>query len=193
MTDAGELGQTLLAVARAFDALGAPWAIGGSVASSSYGEPRSTNDVDVITVLDEGGARALTELLGADFYADAAMAAEAARARRSFNVIDTRSFIKVDVFLPPPGPLGSGQLDRRRLVDVVQGAPALPVLSAEDVVLQKLRWYALTGESSERQWRDVIGVLRNVGTRIDTAYLDTVEIGALRSLLVRARAEAAQG
>jgi len=193
MTNTNELAQTLVAVAGAFDAVGAPWAIGGSVASSSYGEPRSTNDVDVVAILDELGARALTAQLGTAFYADADMAAEAARTRRSFNAIDTRSFIKVDVFFPPLGPLGTGQLDRRRFLEIVPGAPALPVLGAEDIVLQKLRWYALTGHTSERQWRDVLSVLRTVGDRIDSAYLETVEIGPLRALLERARGEAVSG
>ena len=66
-----------------------------------------------MAVLDEAQARELCARLGTAFHADADTAAEAVRRRGSFNVIDTRSFIKVDVFVPPPGPLGLGQLDRR--------------------------------------------------------------------------------
>lgn len=190
MTDPGELGRTLQALADAFAAVGVTWAIGGSVASAAYGEPRSTNDVDVIALLDEPGARSFTRQLGPDFYADADMAADAARTRTSFNVIDTRGFIKVDVFCPPPGPLGAGQLDRRRFLEIAAGVPAVPVLGAEDVVLQKLRWFALTGETSDRQWRDVVGILRALGSDVDQGYLESVELGSLRPLLDRARDEA---
>lgn len=190
MTDPDELGRTISAVARAFDVLETTWAIGGSLASAAYGEPRATNDIDVIALLDERGARELTRLLGADFYADVDMAVEAVRRRSSFNVIDTRGFMKVDVFVPPPGALGSGQLDRRIFLELVPGAAAVPVLGAADVILQKLRWFAMGSETSDRQWRDIISVLRGARAEIDSAYLDQVATGDLRRLLDRARSEA---
>jgi len=67
MTDPHELSRAVAAIAAAFDALAVIWAIGGSLASGAHGEPRSTNDVDVIAVLDEAGARNLARLLGPDF------------------------------------------------------------------------------------------------------------------------------
>jgi hypothetical protein len=88
MTDPDELGRTLAAVAAALDGLAVPWAIGGSLASAAYGEPRATNDVDIIALLDERTAVGLTQRLGEGFYADAEAAREAARSRGSFNVID---------------------------------------------------------------------------------------------------------
>lgn len=191
MTDPDELGATLTELADAFEAMGVRWAVGGSVASAAYGEPRATNDVDVVAELDEAAARAFVGRLGASYYADADVAAEAARRRSSFNVIDQRSFIKVDVFVPGPGPLGVGQLDRRSALDVIPTARPIWVLSAEDTVLQKLRWYAMGGEVSDRQWRDIVSVLRGVGTPLDDAYLDEVANGAgLSKLLMRARNDA---
>lgn len=56
MTDAGELAAAIAALARAFDALGVTWAIGGSIASVFHGEPRATNDIDVVALLDASGA-----------------------------------------------------------------------------------------------------------------------------------------
>ena len=109
MTDPDELGRLLSDLAAAFETLGTVWAVGGSVASSAYGEPRATNDVDVIAALDETSARKLPDLLGASFYLDADAAVDAVRRRSSFNGVDTRSFIKVDVFVPPgPGRSASG-------------------------------------------------------------------------------------
>jgi hypothetical protein len=191
MTDPDELGRAIGPIAAALDALGVRWAIGGSIASSVHGEPRATNDVDVVAALDESQARDLCARLGTTFHADADTAADAVRHRSSFNVIDTRSFIKIDVFVPPSGSLGLGQLDRRIEADVVPGARPVFVLGAEDTVLQKLRWYELGGSVSDRQWRDIVSVLRHAGPRLDDAYLDAVANDAgLGELLAKARADA---
>ncbi len=190
MTDPQELAGALRAISDAFQRLAVRWAIGGSVASSAHGEPRSTNDVDVIAVLSETEARELVTLLGADFYADAEVAADAARRRSSFNIIDTRGFIKIDVFIPPAGPLGTGQLDRRVVLEIFEGLQ-LPILGPEDVILQKLRWHALGGGVSDRQWRDVVAVLRLGAERLDDAYLDEVATcEGLAVSLQRAREDA---
>jgi len=164
----------------ALDELGVVWAIGGSLASAAYGEPRATNDVDIIAKLDASTARALVERLEHAFYADVEMALDAVLRRASFNVIDERSFIKVDIFVPHRGAMGDGQLDRRRRVDLMPGI-ALPVLGPEDVVLQKLRWFEMTGRTSDRQWRDLVSVLGSDG--LDSEYLrataDAAGLGAL--------------
>lgn len=188
MTDIDELAATLAAVARAFETLGVPWAVGGSVASAAYGEPRATNDVDVVAVLDVVATRRLGALLGDDFYYSEDAAREAVTAHGSFNVIDQRSIIKVDVFVPATGPLGVGQLARRRTLEILPGL-TLPILAPEDVVVQKLRWYRMGGEVSDRQWRDVVAVLR--GGDLDDAYLErTCRDAKLDDLLERARADA---
>lgn len=190
MTDIDELAATLASLAEAFDTLGVVWAIGGSVASAFYGEPRASNDVDVIAMLDEANARRLPALLGDRFYADADMAAEAVRTHRSFNVIDTRAFVKVDIFVPAPGPLGCDQLNRRQHAVVLPRLGPLPILGAEDVVLQKLRWYRMGGEISDRQWRDIVSVLQ-LTRDLDDTYLDGVaQATGLTELLRKARHDA---
>lgn len=191
MTDPAELTSTLLLIARALDGLGVAWAIGGSVASGAHGEPRATNDVDIIAVLDEDAARALGGLLGPEFYADSEVAVEAVRNRASFNVIDKRTFLKIDVFIPGPGPLGVGQVTRARRLSVFPGAPPLPVLTPEDIVLQKLRWYLAGGEVSDRQWRDLVSVLRHNQADLEIAYLRDVASGRMAELLERAILHAA--
>lgn len=188
MTETEELARTLESLRRVFESLGAPWAIGGSLASAAYAEPRATNDVDVIALLDEAGARRFGTELGGDFYCSDEAAVEAVRRHASFNVIDQRSFVKVDVFVPSPGPLGAGQLGRRREIELAAGV-VVPVLGPEDVVLQKLQWYRLTGQASDRQWRDLVGVLG--GGDLDDAYLDEVATASgLEELLTRARRDA---
>lgn len=192
MTGSDDLSHPLLAVAAALDALGVRWAIGGSIASGAHGEPRSTNDIDIVAELDEIAARELVSLLGGAFYADADAAADAARRRSSFNVIDNVGFTKIDAFIPGRGPLGTGPLDRARQLDILPGVRAFPVLGAEDVVLQKLRWYQLGGEVSDRQWRDIVQVLRANAATLDAAYLATVaKSESLEAMLTRARGDAA--
>lgn len=187
MTEPDELRTTLIALRDALDDLSVMWAIGGSLASAAYGEPRATNDVDIVATLDARSARTLTERLCNDFYADAEMALDAVRRRTSFNVIDERSFIKVDLFVPAPGAMGEGQLNRRRHIELMPGL-ALPVLGPEDVILQKLRRFDMTGRTSERQWRDLLSVLR--AQDLDQVYLhSTAGIAGLSSLLDEARAE----
>ena len=146
MTDPDELGLAVVTLADILDAMSVCWAVGGSIASAAYGEPRATNDVDIVAVLTEEQARAFVAKLGADFYADADAAADAARRKSCFNVIDNRSFIKVDVFIPGHGPMGIGQLERRTELEVFPSVRPVPVLGPEDTVLQKL--------PSDRQWRE---------------------------------------
>lgn len=188
MTSLDELAATLEALRAALEAVDAEWAVGGSLASAAYGEPRATNDIDVIAALDERAAASLGAHLGADFYFSEEAALDAVRRRDSFNVIDQRSFLKVDLFVPPPGPLGVGQLARRQQLSLVGGV-TVPVLGPEDVVLQKLRWYSIGGCVSDRQWRDLVAVLR--ARALDDAYLDEVaEATGLSELLRRARRDA---
>jgi len=188
MTDVEELADTLRALAEALDAMGAEWAVCGSLASTTYGEPRATNDIDVVAALSVAQARQVARALMGDFYADEDMAAEAAERGASFNVIHEKTFLKVDLFLPPPGPMGRGQLDRRRRLELMPGVE-VPVLGPEDTVLQKLRWFANTGETSDRQWRDLLSVVRAV--ELDRPFLAARAAGAgLTPLLEQLLAEA---
>ena len=180
---------TVSAVANALDALEVSWAVGGSVASTLYGEPRATNDIDIVAALRQPHVDALLATLRPAFYADTLTVRAAVMTHDSFNLIDERTFLKVDVFVPPDGPMGRGQLDRRRRRNFGD-ALSICVLGPEDTVLQKLRWFRLGGEVSERQWRDIVAVLR-LSQPFDETYLrDTAEAASLGPLLVRAMSDA---
>jgi hypothetical protein len=187
---ANEILQTIDRFSAELDKLGVEWAVGGSVASSMHAEPRSTNDVDFIAKLRPAHAAALARSLEADFYIDEATALDAIVNHRSFNLIDEQTFVKIDVFVPPPGPLGADQLRRRVRVEMDEGFYCY-VLGREDIVLQKLRWYRLGDCSSDRQWRDILGLLaRREGLDLD--YLHRVaDSGGLEDLLERALSESA--
>jgi hypothetical protein len=155
-----------------FDRLGVPYVVGGSFASSVYGEPRSTNDIDVVADLRPRDVRPLVAALGADFYADVDAVSSAVDRSASFNVIHAKTAVKVDVFVAGGDEFDHDRIARRRPIHVDPGSEAvLYVDTAEATVLRKLEWFRRGGESSERQWRDVVSVLRVRRAQVDGQYL----------------------
>jgi hypothetical protein len=153
--------RSLLEVTRALEAVGAECFVAGSFASTIYGMVRSTADADVVARLEGASVVALDRKLP-DFYMDPVAALEAVRSRKSFNVIDKRNMFKVAIFIPDEGdPFEASQMQRRRRMQIgpVPGDEAA-VATAEDTVLAKLRWLEQGNRVSERQWRDVLGVIR---------------------------------
>jgi len=159
-----------LAVVRTFDSIGVVSTIGGSIASSFAGEPRSTIDIDIVAAIDGRHIPALVHALSPDFYVDAVALHRAVVLRGSVNLIHQATMLKVDVFVAGGTPLDRQQLARRRPVEVRPGE-VLHVHPPEDILLQKLRWYRLGGEVSDRQWRDILGIVRVQAERLDVGYL----------------------
>jgi hypothetical protein len=159
-----------LTVARAFDALGIIHTIGGSIASSIAGEPRSTLDIDVVAALRESQVAPLVDALSTEFYVDAEALRRAARQRSSANVIHQATQLKVDIFVAGGTPLDEQQLRRRQAVEIADGR-ILHVHPPEDILLQKLRWYRKGGDGSDRQWRDILAIIRVQARSLDRDYL----------------------
>lgn len=185
--------EILLRVSRVLDSLDVPHAVVGSMASSAWGFPRTTNDADIVAELGPEHVSALVAALGPDFYVDSEAVERAIRTNRSFNAIHRLSAFKVDVFVPPPGGFGIQQVARRRLerVGPEPDGPLLAVTAPEDAILGKLEWFARAGSVSDRQWRDVVGVMTVQRERLDVAYLRewAARLGLL-PLLERAMADA---
>jgi hypothetical protein len=157
-------------VSRILADLGIVHTIGGSLAAAFAGEPRSTIDIDVVAAIDEFHVAPLTSALSDAFYVDDTALRRAVRERTSTNLIHQSTQLKVDLFVAGGTALDTQQLARRRTVDV-GGGRLLPVHPPEDILLQKLRWYQLGGRASDRQWRDIQGIIRVQGARLDRAYL----------------------
>lgn len=159
-----------LKMADIFDSLKIPYLIGGSVASSILGELRATLDVDMVADLQLSQVQPLVTIMTGDFYIDEIMIREAIANKSSFNVIHIESMQKVDVFVLSDRPLAQVEMQRRQQLLITENPEKFAWLpSSEDIVLQKLT-YCLGNETSDTQWRDVLGVLK-VQTDIDLDYL----------------------
>jgi hypothetical protein len=188
---AADLLEALAPVLEALRALGVRHYVGGSVASSAHGLPRASVDVDVVAELEPQHVAPLVAALSAAYYVSDARVRDAVARRRSFNAIHLSTMMKIDVFVSRDRPFDRRAFERSRPAPAEEAA-GIPVSSAEDTVLAKLDWYRRGGEASERQWSDVVGVLR-AGSALDEGYLrqGAAELG-VSDLLDRSLEEARQ-
>lgn len=185
--------RVVATIAGVFDSLGISYLIGGSVASSVYGVPRATQDVDLVADLRPNHVDALTSKLAGEFYVDADMIREALQRRSSFNVVHLATMFKADVFILQGDSWSREEMTRARTeaLDLPEGKALLRFASPEDILLHKLIWYKLGNQISDRQWNDILGILKIQGEQLDQAYLDLwAPVLDVLPLLQRARNEA---
>ena len=184
--------EIALQVGNALAALDAPFYLGGSLASSIHGFPRATVDADIVAEMKTGQGEKLARLLGDAFYADAQAMENAVRDKRSFNVIHLATAFKVDVFVCDDSPFSRESFSRSRTQPIGKGGACIRVATPEDTVLHKLLWYRKGGETSDQQWKDLVGVLKVQGQAIDGGYLARwAKDLSLEGLLDKALKEAA--
>lgn len=183
--------QVAVRVGDAFDRLGVRWVVVGALAASLHGIPRATNDVDLVAELTLEQVNALVDDLGRGFFVDRRQVVHGVQNRSWFSVIHLESMTKVDVFVAREEPLARAQLDRRVNFRVYQSEAILPVLSAEDTVLQAIDWYRRSDRRATQQLQDAIGVLQVCARTVDRVYLKrSARIAKLTPLLEKVTAAA---
>ena len=149
-----------------------PAFVGGSLASTVFGTPRSTIDADLVAHLLPVHVMSFIEKLGTDFYTDEHAIRSAIEQQGCFNVIHLESMMKVDVFIAKDRAFDRNQLARIVRKNIHPNSDTtIPFSSPEDVILAKLEWYRLGNEISERQWLDVIGIIKVMDRDLDFNYL----------------------
>jgi hypothetical protein len=180
-----------LEVAAAIESVGGEYFVGGSVASSLQGGPRATNDIDIVLMLPLGRLADFAMALGPRFDVDLDMLRDAILHDGSCNIFFLPVVMKVDLFAVGPHPYDEVEFSRRRRVVVRATGEMLFVKTPEDTVLRKLLWFREGGSVSEKQWRDVVEVLRVSGDVIDRTYQESWAMRlALSTLLEKAQEEA---
>ncbi|MEZ4636036.1 MAG: hypothetical protein R2873_21430 [Caldilineaceae bacterium] len=164
--------EVALLVTAVLDQLDIPYLIGGSIASAYLGVPRATMDVDLVADIQPEHVSPFVHALESHFHVNGQTIVDAIIYRSSFNMIHLGTMFKVDIFLPKLRMFDKMQLERRKQ-GVLLADQTTWIASAEDTILAKLEWFRLGGETSERQWRDVLSVLKMQGDRIDVTYLRT--------------------
>jgi hypothetical protein len=165
-----EPSDLLRKVAEPLERLGVPYAVVGSMASTAYGELRFTNDVDVVMDLRTEHVEAFCSAFPApEFYLSRSAVESAVLKRFQFKIIHPSSGLKADCIIAGSDPFNQNQLSRALRLPREGGAYVVRFASPEDVIIKKLEYFRL-GES-EKHVRDICGILKAQGDRIDRGYI----------------------
>ena len=153
----------------ALERLRLPYFVTGSVATVYYGEPRFTNDVDVVVALP---LQCVLQFCRAfpqpEFYLSEDAVREAVEHHGQFNIIHPTSGLKIDIMIPSDTPFNESRFARVNRVKPSNDYDAW-FAAAEDVILKKLEYFREGG--SEKHLRDIAGVLKISGDRVDLTYI----------------------
>jgi hypothetical protein len=187
--------DAILPVIKAFDRLGILYYIGGSIASSAWGVARATMDVDMVSELKKEHVHPFAETLMSEYYIDEDMIFDAIKRKSSFNIIHLKTMFKIDIFLKKNNLYNEEAFKRKRKenLDEERGDAEFFISSSEDIILNKLDWFRIGGEIAERQWNDILGVIKVQGKLLDKEYLYkwAEELG-VKDLLEKAFTEAGE-
>ncbi len=174
--------EVLLLVTETLEALGIPYCVGGSFASSAYGEPRTTRDADILVSLPATKVALFGARIEADFFVqiadmyDAVARAPALRDdplhRATFNLVHRHSFFRIDLFVSSGRAYEMVQFSRR-IAQTIAVNPERQAyfVSPEDIILIKLDWFRMSQGVLDRQWSDIQSVLATQGADLDVSYL----------------------
>lgn len=156
-----------------FKELGIEYQVGGSVASSAYGMARTTLDIDIVADIRRIQVPELVNRLENGYYIAEPAVIEALENQSCFNLIHLKTMLKIDIFTLKSREYNQQSFQRARNDTFGEPPHVMPCRFAapEDIILNKLEWYKAGSGTSERQWNDVLGVLKVQGDKLDFAYM----------------------
>ncbi len=157
-----------------FTQLSIPYYIGGSLASSIYGMPRTTLDADIVADINLNQIKDLKNNLEKEYYIDENMIKNAIKNSSSFNLIHLDTVVKIDVFVYKNNTYQQNAINRRIEDTLIENdqSSKFCFASPEDIIINKLDWYQMGDGVSEKQWLDIIGVIKIQGKSLDKKYLE---------------------
>lgn len=168
-----EISFALEPLVELFKELNISYYICGSIASSSYGTSRATQDIDLVSDISEQLVNVLVDNLKSYYFIDGDMIKEAIKTESSFNLIHLKTMMKLDIFILRNDLFHKNTIQRKieDTIDNDEKSIKIYLSSPEDVILSKLDWYVKGNEVSERQWLDIIGVIKVQKENLDIPYL----------------------
>ncbi len=147
--------------------------VGGSLASSAWGEQRSTNDADFLLRFTGEQLEGFLVLLPHDFTVEEAEVRASSASTEAFASFQARyepSVFKIDNFIANDQ-WQLEQLDRAKPLELLKGS-AVPFASAEDMIVAKCRWFDLGNRVSDRQWNDLVRLYEVQRMSLETSYIE---------------------
>ena len=156
-------------VINALDQLGIPYMITGAIASSYYGKPRFTHDIELVVHVKKESAPLIEKLFQDDFYVSSVGILDALNHRTMFNLIHHETGIKIDCWIIGPDEYDTTAFDRRKKVKIFD--EDMYISAPEDVILSKLKWYTESG--TDKHLDDISGIIEVQQGNLDIDYLNT--------------------
>ncbi len=161
--------ELLKKVVAEFERLKIPYLVTGSVASMAYGEPRLTNDIDIVAAISDSHIEGLLEAFPQDeFFITKEMIRDAIHNIGQFNIIHPASGLKIDVIIKQNTPFDNSRFSRVKRIFPSESYQA-NFAAPEDVIIKKMQYYKEGG--SEKHLRDITGILKISGNEVDMDYI----------------------
>lgn len=147
--------------------------VGGSLASSAWGEQRTTNDADFVVELLPESIGAYVSSLPAGFFVEESELRDAVLSTQpfaSFQLLHEPMVFKIDNFTAH-GPWEREQLGRAHTLRIWEDVE-VPFAGPEDVLIAKCRWFDLGNRASDRQWNDLVRLYEVQGIRLDSSLIE---------------------
>ena len=164
--------EVTLLVADILESVNIIYAIAGSMVGTIYGRIRTTLDVDIVADLHPDQGEQFIQRLAGLFYFDVQAVNNAVLTRIHFNLIHLETTFKVDIFVPKTRAFDQQIFSRRVKSNITSTSDRQAYfVTAEDLILAKLEWYQQSGDTSERQWQDVLAIIHTQDRTLDQDYL----------------------